>query len=257
MKSFMPFLSFILFCIITVATACRKKQDNPCEGLTKLSGQFVIKELIGDTAFTADTVFRDNYVQFQALDNYEIVTWKIGSDPRAWTDPEFSLSFVTVLGTVPINFNGRKTPNRQCFPGDNGIYTSSKELTMVEQVEKPYVTISPLVGSYKGYFTDNPADAFTVRMEYFDSAKYDASVTGSKNFYWFSNMPKGFIGTSSASFIYPELRNGLSVEMGYKCFVFGTGSSIVQGMGWLSHDTLYINYGNTINGIRKFIGKKN
>jgi hypothetical protein len=255
MKSFMQFLSFILFCIVTVSTACRKKQDNPCEGLTKPSGQFVIKELIGDTAFIADTVFRDNYVQFQALDNYEIVTWKIGSDPRTWTDPEFSLSFVTVLGTVPINFNGRKTPNRQCFPGDSGMYTSSKELTMVEQVEKPYVTISPLVGSYKGYFTDNPADTFTVRMEYFDSAKYDASVTGSKNFYWFSNMPKGFISTTNAAFAYPELKNGFSIEMGYKCFVFNY-DSYHQGKAWLSHDTLYINYGDNLVGRKKFIGKK-
>jgi hypothetical protein len=252
MKTCILFLFLILVSIITISTACRKKHDNPCEGLTKPSGQFVIKELIGDTAFTADTIFRDNYVQFQALDSYESVTWRLGSDPRIWTSPEFSLSFYSALGTIPINFNAKRTANMVCFPGDNGVYASTKNLTMVEQVEKPYVTISPLVGRYKGYFTDNPSDTFTVRMEYFDSTKYDVGITGSKNFYWFSNFPKGFI--SMLGWSYAELKNGYSIEMGYKCFVFQIGPS---GKGWLSNDTLYINYGNAYEGRRKFIGKKN
>ena len=256
MKTITPILSLFLFCFITISTACRKKQDNPCEGLTKPSGKFLIKELIGDTAFTADTVFRNNYVQFQATENYESSSWKVGSDQRTWTTPEFTLNFHTVLGTLPVTFTGTNQPNTLCFPNDNGTYSSSRELTMVEQVEKPYITLSPLIGKYKGYFTDSPSDTFTVRIEYFDSAKYDVSTTGSKNFYWFSNMPDGFIGTTSAAFIYPELKNGISVEMGYKCFVFGTGASMVQGKGWLSTDTLYINYGNFITGRRKFIGKK-
>lgn len=255
MKTIIPILSLFLFSFITIFPSCRKKQENPCIGLTKPSGQFVTKELIGDTAFIADTIFRDNYVQFQALDNYESVTWKLGSDPRIWTDPEFSLSFLTAMGTIPINFTGKKIPNTQCFPGDNGTYTSSKNLTLVEQVQKPLVTISPLVGRYKGYFTDKPADTFTVRMEYFDSAKYDVSITGSKNFYWFSNMPQGFVSTTNAAFAYPELKNGFSIEMGYKCFVFNY-DSYHQGKAWLSHDTLYINYGDDLVGRKKFIGKK-
>ncbi|MBY0477902.1 MAG: hypothetical protein K2Q24_09680 [Chitinophagaceae bacterium] len=247
-------LSFIF--TLTIYSSCRKKNDNPCQGKTKPSGQFVMKEMIGDTAFIADTIFRDNYVQFQALDRYESIVWKLGADPRVWTDSTFSLSFINELGQLSVNFVGKKSPNTLCFPNDNGTYSTAKNLTMVEQVEKPYVTISPLVGKYMGYFTDNPSDTFTVRMEYFDSTKYDASITGAKNFYWFSNMPKGFAGTTSASYVYKELQNGLSVEMGYKCFVFGTGSSIVQGKGWLANDTLFIIYGNDLVGRKKFIGKK-
>jgi hypothetical protein len=256
MKPIIPYLALTLIFIINSGTSCRKKRDNPCEGITKPSGKFVLKEMIGDTAFTADTIFRDNYAQFQALDNYESVTWKLGSDPRVWTNPEFSLSFLTELGTIPINFTGRKSPNPQCFPGDNGINTSSRNLTMVEQAAKPYNTISPLVGTYLGYFTNAPSDKFTVRMEYFDSTKYDASITGSKNFYWFSNMPKGFVSTTNAAFAYPELKNGFSIEMGYKCFVFNY-DSYHQGKAWLSNDTLYINYGDNLVGRKQFIGKKN
>ena len=165
------------------------------------------------------------------------------------------MSFLTALGTIPINFNGRKTPNPQCFSGDNGTYTSSKNLTLVEQVDKTFLTLSPLIGKYKGYFTDKPSDTFTVRLEYFDSAKYDVSITGSKNFYWFSNMPKGFESTTNAAYAYPELKNGFSIEMGYKCFVFNY-DSYHQGKAWLSNDTLYINYGDNIVGRKKFIAKK-
>lgn len=254
MKNFITIFSLILFSIITISTACRKKQDNPCKGLIMPSGQFVMKELVGDTAFTADTVFRDNYVQFQALENYESVAWKLGSDPRDWSSPEFSLSFINAVGTIPISFKGMKTPNIFCFPNDNGRYTSNKNLTMVEQVKKPLVTISPLAGRYKGYFTNNPSDTFTTRIDYFDSTKYEVAVTGSKNFYWLSNMPKGYV--SLLGWSYPELKNGQPVEMGYKCFVFGSGSSIVQGRGWLSNDSLYISYGNDLVGRKKFIGKK-
>lgn len=255
MKTNISFFSILVIFIVIINSSCKKRNDNPCEGKTKPLGQFLIKEIIGDTAFTADTIFRDNYVQFKALDNYESVTWKLGSDPRIWTDSEFSLSFLTALGTIPINFNGRSTPNTQCFPDDKGIYSSSKNLTMVEQVVKPYITLSPLTGKYKGYFMDSPSDTFTVRMEYLDSSKYDVSITGSKNFYWFSNMPKGFESTTNAAFAYPELKNGFSIEMGYKCFIFNY-DSYHQGKAWLSHDTLYINSGDNIVGRKKFIGKK-
>jgi hypothetical protein len=253
MKALVPL--FCLIISIAIYTACRKKKDRPCEGITKPSGQFQMQELIGDTAFIADTVFRDNYVRFQATENYDGITWRVGSDPRIWTTKEFSLSFITALGTLPVTFTGTKQTNLTCFPNDNGIYTSTQNLTMVEQVDKPFVTISPLVGRYKGYFTDKPSDTLTVRMEYFDSAKYDVAITGSKNFYWFSNMPNGFTSTTNAAFAYPELRNGYSIEMGYKSFVFEYDSQR-QGKAWLSNDTLYISYGNSVVGRRKFIGKK-
>jgi hypothetical protein len=214
-----------------------------------------MKEMIGDTAFVADTVFRDNYVQFEPLEKYESVLWKLGSDSRDWVNPKFSLNFSTTLGTLPIHFTGNATPNALCFPGDNGKYTSTQNLTVLEQVEKPHVFISPLVGRYQGAFTDNPSDTFTVRLDYFDSAKYSTGITGSKNFYWLSNMPKGFTSTTNTAFAYPELKNGFSLEMGYKCFVFNY-DSYQQGKAWLSNDTLYINSGDNIVGRKKFIGKK-
>jgi hypothetical protein len=254
MKASMSILLLSIVYVLILNLGCKKNISTECNGARRPSGEFVTKELVGDTAFIADTIFHDNYVQFQALDKYESVTWKIGSDPRLWSDSSFSLSFINDLGTIPVNFSGMKTPDTRCFPDDNGTYISSERLTLVEQVDKSTLTLSPLIGSYDGYFTDDPTDIFRVQLEYFDSTKYDISVTGTKNFYWLSNLPKGF--SSSLGLPYPELNKGYSLEMGYKCFVFGSGSSMVQGKGWLSHDTLYVNYGSTLAGRRKFIGKK-
>lgn len=248
----------LFFASVLFAWGCRKKHEqNPCEGKSQPIAEFAVKEMVGDTAFDADTIFRDNYVKFQSLTSYDSVLWKIGTDPRKFTQSIFTLSFINDLITVPVTFTGNKPANTQCFPNDNGIYTGVKQLTTVEQFDRATLTKSPLIGRYKGYFTNNPLDTFTVRIEYFDSTKYNVSVTGLKNFYWISNIPKGYIdSTSDPAVRYPELRNGHSMEMGYKSFVFSGGFDI-RGKGWLSHDTLFINYsGYGVTTQKKFIGKR-
>jgi hypothetical protein len=242
MKKTLKHIVILIFASIIIES-CKKDDIDFCDE-TNLSptGKFNFKEVVGDTAFNADTIFRDNYVEFQATDKYENVTWQIGNDPTLITQTEFTLSFINSLGTIPIEFKGYKKSTATCSSSENSIYASNKNLTQ-----------SPLIGSYKGYFTDTPSDTFTTRLEYFDSTKYDVSITGSKNFYWFSNMPKGF--RSTLPLPYPELKNGFRIEMGYKSFVFDY-DSYNEGKSWLSNDTLFINYGNNFTGRKKFIGKK-
>ena len=106
-----------------------------------------------------------------------------------------------------------------------------------------------MVGSYKGAYKESPQDSFTVRIDYFDSSKYDATMTGSKNFYWISNIPKGYVDTTSSSAIaYPELRHGMSPEMGYKCLQFGDLGNILMGRGFatLRNDSLIIYYNHIL-----------
>ena len=146
-----------------------------------------------------------------------------------------------------------------CFPGDKGVYSARKRLTIVEQFDKTRITISPMVGSYKGAFKETPKDTFTVTINYFDSAKYNPSFTGTQNFYWISNIPKGYqeLGTIEAQF-YPELRNGMRPVMGYKCLQFGDMGQMKKGEGFgeLKHDTLIIYYANLQTGRNTFIGKR-
>lgn len=243
----------LLFSFVIIVS-CTKDHTNDCFGKTKPSGNFLLKEVLEDTSFIADTVFRNNYVKMEALDVYDSVFWKLGKDTRVWTSPGFALNFSTASGAIKINFSGKKTPNTVCFPRDSGLYSSSQVLNLVEQQDRASLTISPLKGRYFGYFTDNPSDTFTMRIDYFDSSKYNTSITGSRNFYWISNIPKGYI--SLLGWPYPELQNGQPIYMGYKCFQFGTSSNAVQGRGWLAHDSLFISYGNNLVGRKKFVGKK-
>jgi hypothetical protein len=249
---------FLVFLLVVLG--CKKRIEvNPCEGLEPPTAEFYFKEVLTDTAFYADTIFRNNYVNFVASKTYQTVQWEIGSDPRDFTSANFNLSFHNILGTLNIHFTGRATPNTQCFPADNGIYTGTKKLTVLEQFEKPFLTISPMVGRYTGAFTNNPNDTFTVSIDYFDSTKYDVTLTGGKNFYWISNMPKGFRDTTSEpARQYPELRYGQRPKMGYKSLQFGHGSSIRSGKGSanLDNDILKVYYYNSLTGRQIFIGKR-
>lgn len=256
----MPNPKLLFAALLLFISSCKKKHEaNPCEGLTQPKAEFAFKEILTDTAFYADTIFRDNYVNFVASKPYQSVLWKIGSDPRDFTSADFNLSFINFLGTLNVNFTGKATPNTQCFPADNGVYAGMKQLTVVEQFEKPILTLSPMIGRYRGAFTDKPSDTFTVRIEYFDSTKYDVSLTGAKNFYWISNIPKGFRDTTSEKARqYPELSYGQYPEMGYKSLQFGIGSNIQSGRGFanLINDSLKIYYYNQLTGRKMFIGKR-
>jgi hypothetical protein len=248
----------IFFGAAILFMACDKQTENVCNGAVQHKASFMLMEVLSDTSFEADTVFRDNFVGFKATAQYESVTWQLGSDPRIRTMPSFDLSFYGTLGTIPITFTGNKQPNTTCFPQDNGIYTATRNVTLVEQVDKPLVKISPLRGKYFGAFTDTPSDTFTIRLEYFDSLKYNTQITGAKNFYWLSNFPKGFQGTSNPSYVYPELQDGNEIEMGYTCFRAGSNGQTplgnVRGHLTKNYDSLIITTGSPQFPYRKFIG---
>jgi hypothetical protein len=246
-------LAFLL--IITTAFHC-KKDVNPCEGLVAPKADFAFKEVLTDTAFFADTVFGDNPVMFTASRPYKSVLWKVGDDPREFTNSSFSLIFYPFLGSLDVRFTGRNDANPFCFPGDSGVYRGSKQLTIVEQVDRATLTVSPLVGRYRGAFNTNPNDSFTVRIDYFDSAKY-VSILGMRNFYWVSNIPRGFITSTNAG-IFPELKNGMNPEMGYKCFSFGDAGDIVTGKGFgeFNNGILKIYYQHQQTGRKIFIGSR-
>lgn len=247
-----------IFCISLIFIfGCRKKTEvNPCSLIKQPTADFSILELVGDTSFIADTIFRDNVVTFKSSEPFESFNWKVGDDPRSFTNAEFNLTFFTSLVTIPITLTGKLRPNTVCFPNDQGTYVNTKQFTTVEQFDKSLLRLSPMIGRYRGYFTDSPSDTFTVNFQYFDSSKYDVMLTGRKNFYYLSNFPKGFTNTSTPGFLYPELARGVQPEMGYKSFVFDYSNT--KGRGWLSKDTLHINYANYNSPLirKKFIGIK-
>ena len=150
-------LCMCYFILMLMAVGCQKDSArDSCNGAVPAKAEFFVRENLSDTAFIADTVFRDNYVTFEAIGSYYSTVWSIGSDPREFTPQSFTLSFANFLGTVDINLTGKDTPYTKCFPSDNGVYPVSKKLTIVEQVQKPNLTLSPIVGSYKGVIKNLP-----------------------------------------------------------------------------------------------------
>lgn len=252
-----------LFLAYLISLCCCNKKDtsslNPCVGLPPPSANFAFKEILNDTSFYSDTIYNYNSVNFVALTKYENIIWNVGNDPRTFTQPSFNLRFFDNVGTHYVNFVGTSKPNTICFPKDSGIYRGLKQLTIVEFLRKPLLKVSPLVGAYKGALAGGSSDSFIVRINYFDSAKYSTALTGEKNFYWISNFPNGFVSTSNVALVYPELRFGRDLKMGYKSFEFGQRNELAAGWcrGWLTNDTLTVlSSGNSNTEIKKFIGKR-
>jgi hypothetical protein len=250
----------LLFLLINLLFACKKNHNSDaCRDAFPPVAAFVIMETLSDTAFIADTVFRQNLITFKTTRPYDSVTWKIGNNPNIFTTPKVQLNFGNTLGTIDVDFAAKATPNQVCFPDDRGVYIGKKSLTIVEEYDTTKLTISPMVGRYKGAFKETPSDTFTVTINYFDSAKYNPSFTGTKNFYWISNIPKGYQDlTSLQGQYYTELRNGMRPIMGYKCLHFGDAGDGKKGEGHaeLKHDTLFIYYLNALTGRNTFIGKR-
>jgi hypothetical protein len=245
---------FLILQISLLLLSCKKNIDMQCDSTVVPKADFSSYEILGDTAFIADTIYRNNYVRLKANANYSINEWSIDTNPITWTGNNVSFNFSGSLGDILIKFKGVTQVTNPCNTLDSSIFFNTRKITILEQSDRSILTISPLVGKYKGSFNDIPLDSFIVKIEYFDSTKYDVGVTGSRNFYWISNIPNGY--TSLLGWAYPELKNGQPVEMGYKCFRFGSSSNAIQGRGWLNNDTLQINYGNDLNGRKKFKGKK-
>lgn len=103
------------------------------------------------------------------MDAYE---WRIGQDPRVFTDSLFSLLFSNVSGWINFSlttYNDQHDPS--CFPSDSGKATVQKAYYF-----KPYSDFSdegliaqfPIFGSYLGHEEGSPQDTFRIRIEWID-----------------------------------------------------------------------------------------
>ena len=257
----------IRFClslsILISLLSCRKNNHDPCLNAVQPVLSFNIREVVYDSSYVTDTMYSHNAVIFETVGEYDSVKWNIGSDPRIFKEARFvyaSGRFTGIpVGQLEIKLTAYKAPNVKCYPDDKGIYSASKTLTIVDAYTKGSLTKSPLLGHYHGYNTDNPLDTFTVRIEYFDSAKYDLTHFGRQNFYWISNLPKGYFWDGGDQTIYsPELQHGNEIAyMGFKCFGALDGPTCGSGYGYLSHDSLIMDYGVSFANCKKrFIGKR-
>jgi len=113
-------------------------------------------------------------VRFSAVGKYDSIKWKVGLDPREFTEKEFSLRFME-KGSVQIRMIGFRAPNLECFPSDDGVDTVLKQLTIVPK------DASLVIGEFDGYFLSEPDIPFTMK------------IVRSNNTTWTPEFPRGCI----------------------------------------------------------------
>ncbi|NJN78718.1 MAG: hypothetical protein HC803_10675, partial [Saprospiraceae bacterium] len=105
----------------------------------------------------SDTVYSRN-LEFEAPEGMDKYTWVIGSEvlhDRVIVRKNFPPNEI-----IPITLIVERTPNRECFPNDDGIDTLVRNLFY----EDDYYN-SLFFGEYKGHFLRLPNDDFIIKFE--------------------------------------------------------------------------------------------
>jgi hypothetical protein len=137
------------------------------------------------------------------MDSYK---WKVGADPRTFTDSVFFLSFKDNNGPLSAQLNVTNDANTDCFPDDMGIDEQSKSIFLkrIESYEE-----FPIYGLFEGYDEETPNERYTIEIT-FTGLIYDFP----KDCNWIQGMP---LVISHRSFVFDQ-------KSGYGCsHPIGTG----------------------------------
>lgn len=194
-------------------------EPNPCATAQPNPLTFKMREQVGNQFFETDSTY-PRTLSFRAPRTYTTFRWKIGNDPKVFTDSSFTLEFTQAVGTIPIQLIATRALNTTCFPHDDGVDTLTKSLTILPlDPQQPHAAIE---GKYLGATLDAPQDTFTVRV-YTAPVPYSPQDRG----IFLKNLNKGCQGTA------------MSIVGGYRSIVFnqgnfaGDGCKQVAGVGFL------------------------
>jgi hypothetical protein len=200
----------ILFLVLLVAFGCKKEKPtvpeevNPCELAQPTTGDFLIEEQTAPAPpqlrkYTiTDTVFNGKNVRFTALQDDAQYTWYIGTE--VLHVQSFERYFGSSLSNtdIPITLVTRKTPNKLCFPNDDG-YDSITKIMHVSHLPdwvSPDVTYGPIEGNFR-VKSEHLPDSFDVKI--------DITYIGGESYFNITNYD-GF-GSSCIQQARPSIRN--------------------------------------------------
>ena len=186
---------FSLLLLGLCITACKKEQPdlttlNNCSCANEVSADFKMGQFFDSDLIDLDTVHYymyyepdgtfhldgNCYISFSANDaNAMSYEWQVGNNSSSQTTKDFGLYFDDTVGTIPVRLIIHSTPNTICFPDDDGIDTVTRYLT-VRSMPQPY-----LIGKFKGYNTDNPAQEFIIEIDTFHPENSNFITYGIKN----------------------------------------------------------------------------
>ena len=154
---------------ILLLFACKKEpkeEPNPCCGETPVKADFGMMNGTSLTlrfvGFYPDVAFAREFITFKAIpeDPEATYTWYLGSEVITGStfQRDFSTTKTTGENNIPITMVIRKTPNKECFPNDEGYDSITKTITLVDDY-CDYLTN----GDFKVLFT-GAADSSIVRV---------------------------------------------------------------------------------------------
>lgn len=177
MKHTFQYLLAILLISILFSTCCKEECDDPtdshcsnydpCLSVVTADASFMAFDSIiptwADTSvgFPIDAFRTGQTVYFKALHkdmlSYE---WKVGTDTRVWTAPEFSLGFDGFEGEVSVRLITTAKDDLNCLSEEELRDTSyrSYEVTSYGPFEVP------VFGVYKGTDTASPNHEYTLTL---------------------------------------------------------------------------------------------
>lgn len=222
-----------------LVASCRHEgagtEPNPCQTAQANPLRFRFLESFGTP--TPDTAYVKQDITFEGPGApYTSYEWRIGNDPRVFTQQKLSLYFPEATnGTYAVRLIARRPLNTACFPKDDGIDTLTRELTLV-----PLFTAKPpTYGRFLGSNTDAPRDTFSIRL----FQGLDPYNAGSPIFYDFlANLGRG---CRSPYFTIGRTWRGLNFSYGgndYSCLT-------EAGAGYLpTRDSIVVTYSQFESG---------
>ena len=138
----------------------RPAEPNPCQAVKANPLTFRFLESYGTP--TPDTAYVKQDITFDGPGApYTSYEWRIGTDPRSFTQRKFSLYFPeSSTGSVAVQLIARRPLNSACFPKDDGVDTLTQVLTLVQRAQYR----APVYGKFLGSNSDAPRDTFTIRV---------------------------------------------------------------------------------------------
>ncbi len=150
---------------------------DPCLSYVPANADFDILEVLfaipncGDRESTTfelqvDTVFPRGDITFRALHQADKYYWKIGSDPKVFTDKEFSLYFnVTAVGNINVTLIAEKDDFQHCTLSSTSRDTVTKTFHILSPPDNSMTDPwSLLHGNWRGSDTENPEDTFNIEI---------------------------------------------------------------------------------------------
>lgn len=230
-------------------------KPDPCAGKYPVKAEIEIWESKQgfEYLFKSDTIIRAyNIGVFKCPKKFDYYQWKIGDQLKEYSNQQFSMWFYekepdTIQeGNIPITLIVKSKPDSTCFPFDDGIDSTTKNVFVINLFN------AKIFGNYYGYDTSNPKVFYTVSI-----GKY-YSIKNKWLYYYINNIHNGCIDT--AFFSNPDIGPIVYKEIYNTAIVFdardwvGYGCLRPKGIAYLleDRDSLIIEY--TI--IKEFQGKE-